>query len=252
MTINEIHRMVVAANPVPDPEMLEPVPMPDLLDESEGRNDMAGTRQSRTEERSAAPSPRRTRRAWRWSAVTAGLVATAVIAGIALVGPGSSEEGLIAGEPPGVLDEYVAALQANDVEKAVGLVHEDLIPEFTAFLVGTDTSTLQVSDCETIDFGPGWVRCRADFGPNWYFSRIMGEELSGTLTIIVYDDGLDLSAFPPPAGVYQADAEFEEWVLKTYPERYDEMFDDIGGIKESYESGLARSELVDEYLSTRG
>lgn len=172
-------------------------------------------------------------------ALTAIVVAAAILLSL-------SEDGLVAGQPRGVLDEYVAALQANDAEAATALLGSDLVAGFTPFLVGTDTSSLLVSDCENA--GGNRVRCTTDFGPNWFYSRIIDEEMITTFTVSIEDGEVDVIAWPAPVGLYEADAVFEEFVSGAHPDRYDEMYDANGGIKQGLESGAARTALAEDFL----
>lgn len=173
------------------------------------------------------------------------VIVTIAVVALLLSRPAAS---LIPGQPPGVLDEYVEALQANDAETAAALLSSDLVGGFTPWLVGTDTSSLEVSDCENV--GTNRVRCATDFGPNWFYSRITDEELITTVTVTIDESELDVVAWPPPSGLYQADATFGVWVRETHPDLYDEMYD--GDIKYGFDSGAQRSQLADEYLESRG
>lgn len=241
MKMDEIHRVVVSANAVPNPDMLDPIALPPLLHEREGSIEMTQTTEPTFRSEARARS-----RSWRRFAIAGVLVAAALIA-VALVQRSEPEDGLIAGQPPGLLDQYVAALQANDVEAAMAVLVSDVVLDFTPWLVGTDTSTLEVSDC---DIGADEVvRCVADLGSNWFYSRITGEEMVTSIIVRIEQDGLDLIDIPAPAGIYSADADFGAWVREAHPDRHDEMY--IGStIKNGYDSGAARSELADEYIES--
>ena len=199
--------------------------------------------------RSEALTPRRRpsvpARAWLASAVVI------VVIGATALFINREEQGLIAGQPPGPLDAYVAALQANDAEAAVAVLSSDVLPGFTPWLVGSDTSGIGVTNCRVTDVEIGRVVCDVDMGPDFFYTLIGGNRET-ELYANVGDTHIDLIDIPNPdrnvAGV-----RFRRWVEEFHIDRYAEMFDSSASTMEltrwTEEAAETQFEFLDEYLA---
>ncbi len=206
----------------------------------------------RTDMQTQERTPSTVRRRGPWIAAAAfGLLVVIAVAAAAVLQL-TEEEALVAGQPPGPLEEFVHALQANDVDATLAVVDAQDESSFIPWLIGLDTSDVAFTDCVLGERER--VECTVNFGPSWFYSRITGEDLVTTFSARVGESEVNGPSMPPPAGMVDVDAEFEQWVLETYPERYDEMFSVSsieGHIRFSGPSGAARTELVEEYLASR-
>ena len=178
-----------------------------------------------------------------WIGVAA--AALVVVAGALLLF--RSEEGLIAGEPPGPLDAYVTALRANDSQAALAALSEDVLPGFTPWLVGSDTSGIEVTECEIRDAVRRLVVCQVDMGPAFFQTQIGGGR-DTTLLASLDDSTMELIDMPNPDS--NASRAFRDWVAEFHPDRYGELFDDSGidGTVWTEEAGRLQFEFLDEYL----
>lgn len=188
-----------------------------------------------------------------WIAAVAFGVLIAIGVGAAMVLQATEEESLVAGQPPGPLEEFARALQANDVAGAQAVIASPDPASFVPWLVGLDTSSVEFTDCALGE--QETVECSVDLGPNLFHSRITGENVTSTFSAQITGDQLQAPSLPPPAQLAQAEAAFEQWVQATHPDRYDEMFANpsliIEHIRGGYASGAARTELADEYIASR-
>ncbi len=189
--------------------------------------------------------------------------------GLLLTSDGGSEEGLHAWQPPGLLDEFVSALQHNDAESSLALVNDSVTfhnHDFIRWLIGLDTSGVEFTDCvpnalETVYTADGAlagrlmdVTCSISMGPDWFYSRITGEVMEAEFSARVFAGTITIAKFDALSGVAEADREFEAWVEQVYPERYDEMFaanSELANILFDDPSGAARTELAAEYLASQ-
>lgn len=186
-----------------------------------------------------------------WIAAAAFAAVLAVVAGAVMISQTGESESLVAGQPPGPLEEFVLALQAGDTETVDAVVDE---PEmgFPHWLIGLGTSDVEFTDCAMTD--ADHVSCSVSMGSDWFYSRIVGYPLETTFSAIVDDGRLRRPEFPTPQGLAPAEAEFEDWVLETYPERWDEMFTEMSFVENilfNHKSGAARAELLEEFLASR-
>ena len=185
-----------------------------------------------------------------WIAAAAFAVGIAVIAGGLLLYEEGERTSLVAGQPPGPLEEMVLALNAGDVETINAVVPPPT--SFPLWLIGLDASGIEFTDCVVGDAGR--IACSVSMGEDWFYSRIAGYPMETTFSAAVVNGQLRAVQWPTPEGVIAAETEFEAWVLETYPERYNEMFADPGTvahIKFGLASGQARAELLEEFLASR-
>ncbi len=192
--------------------------------------------------------PTTTRKRGPWLAAAA--FAVVIIAAVAiLVVQSRPEESVIAGEPPGVMDEFVAALHDNDAEAVLALVDAPNLG-FVPWIVALDTSDTEFTGCTR---GPSdLVTCTVTAGPNWFYSRISDDPMVTTFSATVGTEQLSDPEWPPPPALAPAERAFEQWVEEYHPERYNQMFSfitELEHINFSGPSGAARTELADEYLA---
>lgn len=196
------------------------------------------------------PSPTRTRGPLIAVAAFASAVLIAVAALVVI--QLTEQESLVAGQPPGPLEEFVEAIQAGDTEKVDAMLSISQ-RAFPRWLIGLDASGIEFTDCEAMPSNR--IVCSVSMGPDWFYSRIVGYPLQTTFAAQIGDERILGPEWPTPEGLVEAEAEFEAWVLATYPERYDTMFVEAPfgpeNIKFGTESGMARSELLDEFLASR-
>jgi hypothetical protein len=194
---------------------------------------------------------RRTSGPWLAAAAFGVLAVVAIVAAVAL--QLTKEESLVAGQPPGALEDFVAALQANDTEAAIAVAAPGAEDGFVHWQVALDTSDLEFTDCQPV--GDITVRCTTTFGPSYFYTRLAGEPLVTTFTASIRDGRfVPAPQWPPPEGLVAAERAFEAWVAESHPERYDEMFSEyslLAHIKFTEASGAARTELAEEYLASR-
>ena len=187
-----------------------------------------------------------------WIAAAAfGVLIVVALAAIVVLQATQEEEALVAGQPPGALEEFVAALHNNDTEAALALVNQPNLG-FLPWLVALDTSDVEFTDCALI--ADGRVQCSTTFGPNHFYSRISDDPMDSTFTALIENGRLNGPQWPPPDELRPAERSFEQWVTETYPERYSEMFTEAGSVEHirfSAASGAARTELANEYLASR-
>ena len=196
--------------------------------------------------------PQRTRGPWLAAAAFGLAIVVAVAAVVAM--QLTDEESLVAGQPPGTLEDFVTAVQDGDAEAAVILGGNQLAAPFLEWIIALDLSGAEFRNCKLRDSLR--TTCSVSAGPNWFYSRIVGHPMWSTFSTRVLDDRLHNTMWDTPPGLVDADAEFEAWVIERYPERYATMFApaDVfapGNIRFGTESGLARMELLEEFLASR-
>jgi hypothetical protein len=187
-----------------------------------------------------------------WIAAAAfGVAITIAVAAVVTIQL-TAEDMPVSGQPPGALKDFVAALHTADTEAALAVVDgPDL--EFVPWVIALNASGVEFRDCATAGVR-GRVQCTVSMGPDFFHSRIAGHPLLTTFTAVVREDRLSNTSWPTPAGLVEAEAEFEAWVLEVYPDRYDDMFVDpstIAHVRFGEESSAARSELLEEFLASR-
>ena len=168
------------------------------------------------------------------AAIDAGLPTMTVAEGEALVGT------------------FVDALKTGDGEGAGSLITGETVgPDFLGWLVALDTSGVRFFECV---YEPGSVTCQTTMGADNFYQRIHGQNVEQTFSATL-EGGLIVDPRWPASGTdLAADQAFETWAREVHPELTDVMFDGPNstlGVVLSEDSGQARSQLLDEFLTHR-
>ncbi|NNC91921.1 MAG: hypothetical protein HKN80_05470 [Acidimicrobiia bacterium] len=152
-----------------------------------------------------------------------------------------------------VIQEYAAAMRADDMESVAGFDADTAMGGFVEWQIALQAEPT-FTDCTEI-VGPRAtsVTCVAAAGDEYFYTVIAGEQAITTVSGSVDEEGvLTGTSWPPPPRLQAIDADFRDWVKVTYPDLESRMWGGpVLGIKMTRESGELRMQLLDEYLAWR-
>lgn len=194
------------------------------------------------------PSP------WWSSPVTIGAaVVIGVVTAVIVIGIGGGEEP--GPDPVATFEAYAAHIEDGDID---ALLAGSSLPSFDTIRLLEWMAAVNAEP----DFTSCWsigrqgegdgVRCAVTFGEDFFYSRVMEQELVTEVSgVVTPDASAQLSDWPLPAGVARAAGEFREWIAYEHPEIEQEVFDDDrpAGLRLSSQAGEHHRTLLDGYLA---
>jgi hypothetical protein len=107
------------------------------------------------------------------------------------------------------------------------------------------------SDCA----GSGSVGCGLSYGEDYFYSAVLGYNVTGTMSVQVGNRGeFIITSWPFPSEVIRVEADLRTWVRATHPELEVRMFgnDAYGVFKFSEEAARLHAQYLDEYMAHLG
>ncbi|MDH3605724.1 MAG: hypothetical protein OER12_01870 [Acidimicrobiia bacterium] len=197
-----------------------------------------------------------TKRTWtRWGFPLIGLAVVAAAVVVAVIAIGGSSD---APETP----TEVMTLLGTAVEEADSAQYADLTvtaptgqgKDFLEWNVALGLDP-DFSDCtkNAASATGNPVTCDVTMGKDYFFSTVLDENLSTTVSVRVDTDGaFDVQGWPPPFGLTTVEADMRAWIQETHPQLEDRMFgSDYADIRFSQEAGELHMQYLHEYLAYR-
>ncbi|NNC91782.1 MAG: hypothetical protein HKN80_04760, partial [Acidimicrobiia bacterium] len=190
----------------------------------------------------------------RWAIALAGFaVAVVAVVGAAILFGGSDSD-VAAPETPA----EVMALLGTAVEEADPSL-TDLSPVGVPYGPGFLEWNLalglnpEFDNCTTAGSGAIMVSCDVTAGSDYFFSTVLKENVSSTVTVRVDDRSFRVLNWPAFEGLADAEIEFRTWIQATHPELEGQMFgsDFAGVVRFDRTAGELHTQYLDEYLAYR-
>jgi len=196
-----------------------------------------------------------TKRPWtRWGFPLIGLAVLAAAVVVAVIAIGGSSDA--PETPTEVMTVLGAAVEDADPVKYADLSFATPTGQGQQFLewniaLGLDPVFADCTQGSGVTGNP--VKCDVSMGEDYFFSTVLGENLTTTASVRVDNDGtFDIASWPPPFGLTTVEGEMRAWIQETHPELEDRMFgSDYADIRFSQEAGELHMQYLDEYLTYR-
>lgn len=108
------------------------------------------------------------------------------------------------------------------------------------------------SDCRQA--GSLQLVCSLTYGEEYWYSVVLGHNITGSVTVQVSDQGtFAITAWPFPEEVKTVERELRDWIRATHPEDESRMFgnDAYGVFSFTEEAARLHAERLDEFVTSR-
>lgn len=177
-----------------------------------------------------------------------------LLATVLLIGGGSSGSGDQI-DPVAAFRAYATTIETGDID---AILTGPALPGFDDVMLLEWMFALEAQP----EFTTCWVmsqtadgtrvQCSVTMGPDYFYSRVLGENLATEVSGFVEPDGrVRLAGWPLPDGVAQAADAFLEWIGYVHPQDEERLFDrnEEAGLRHSAEAGLLHMQHLGDYLA---
>jgi hypothetical protein len=156
-----------------------------------------------------------------------------------------------------VTGRIAVAVESVDPENYADLTYRDAGSVIQPDLMGWQIEHLRLdpvfSGCRQASADR--VACQLTYGTEYFYSVVLGYNVTGSITVNVFDDGsFAITEWPFPEEVKTVERELREWIRVTHPEAESEMFgtDAYGVFKFTERAAELHADYLDEYVASLG